>query len=157
MRSDLIVLPQPSIVNDRLYIKSKAEASSYIGESELSDSDGWVDTGDLVRVEQGRFFVIGRANGVINVGGDKIVPERVRHLLLEHPKVVDAHIYGKKNPFTGMLLVADVKLASGVAPKTLQNELKEFVRNHLPATHEPKLINILDDIGTNSTEKVTQR
>ena len=56
MRSDLVVLPEPSIVNDRLYIKSKAEASSYIGESELSDSDGWVDTGDLVRVEQGRFL-----------------------------------------------------------------------------------------------------
>ena len=91
------------------------------------------------------------------LGGDKIVPERVRHLLLEHPKVVDAHIYGKKNPFTGMLLVADVKLASGVAPKTIQNELKEFVRSHLPATHEPKFINIVDDIATNSTGKVTQR
>ncbi len=143
------------IVNDRLYINSKAAGSSYIGERELFDSDGWVDTGDLVRLEEGRFFVIGRANGVINVGGDKILPERVRHLLLEHPKVSDAHIYGKKNPFTGMLLVADVKLARGADPKTIPNELKEFVRHQLSATHEPKIINIVDDIATNSTGKVT--
>ena len=148
---------QVKIENKRLFVKSKSSAYAYIGKTKLNDVDGWIDTGDLVLVDGNRFFVIGRASGIVNVGGDKVVPEKVRQLLLQHPKVVDAHVYGKKNPFTGMLLAADVQLTAGSEPKNAQEELQVFIRSKLPKTHEPKIIHLVEDIKTNSTGKVEQR
>jgi|TARA_B110000858_G_C17798671_1_gene473936 acyl-CoA synthetase (AMP-forming)/AMP-acid ligase II len=145
------------IEDNHLYLKSTAAASSYIGQEKFQNSDGWINTGDLVTKNNDRFFVIGRANGVINIGGDKVFPEKVRHILLELKEVEDVFIYGKKNPFTGMLLVADIKISSDTDHKSAEQLIKNFIKESIPVTHQPKIIRIVNEIETNSTGKVGLR
>ena len=50
---------------------SRQRAGTIIGEA------GYVDTGDMVELTNGRFYFRGRKGGVINVGGLKVFPEEV--------------------------------------------------------------------------------
>jgi acyl-CoA synthetase (AMP-forming)/AMP-acid ligase II len=40
-----------------------------------------VDTGDMVELEDGRYYFRGRIGGVINVGGQKVYPEEVEAVI----------------------------------------------------------------------------
>jgi long-chain acyl-CoA synthetase len=58
--------------------------------------DGWLHTGDLGRLDaDGFLFVTGRKKDLINVGGYKVRPEEVEHVLLGHEAVQDAGVFGQ--------------------------------------------------------------
>lgn len=52
--------------------------------------DGFVSTGDLVEVSGDRVRFLGRASGMVDVGGVMVAPEQVEAVLRAHPDVVDA-------------------------------------------------------------------
>jgi O-succinylbenzoic acid--CoA ligase len=59
------------------------------------DSDGWLRTGDLGRIDdEGFLFVEGRADATIITGGENVGPEEVEVVLREHPAVQDAAVIG---------------------------------------------------------------
>ena len=52
------------------------------------DADGFVDTGDLARIDdEGFVWIEGRAGDLINRGGNKVFPDAVEEVLLLHPSV----------------------------------------------------------------------
>ena len=63
-----------------LRIRSQRTAARYLGAAPaaLAGGDGYVDTGDLVELQDGRYYFRGRKGGIINVGGLKGVPGRGR-------------------------------------------------------------------------------
>ena len=63
-----------------LHIRSSRTARGYIG-APLNGHDGFVDTGDLVKKRDDRYYFAGRREGVINVGGQKVYPEEVEAVL----------------------------------------------------------------------------
>ncbi|MDE1924225.1 MAG: AMP-binding protein, partial [Gammaproteobacteria bacterium] len=65
------------VVDGTLRVRSRRNAAGYLNSSEgvIRDADGFVDTGDLVELENGRCHFRGRRGGVINVGGLKVHPE----------------------------------------------------------------------------------
>ena len=129
----------------------------YIGERNLKDSDGWVDSGDMVETDGNRFYVVGRSSGIINIGGDKVNPEYIRQSLLSQPIVAEAHVYGRKNAITGTLLAADIQLKTHVDQEEGKNLVKEFIKSELQLKDQPRIINIVDVISTNLTGKISQR
>lgn len=145
------------IKNGRLYLRSLSTAKGYHDGTKFQEKDGWIDTGDLVKIEGDRFYVIGRANGTINVGGDKVNPSVVRDVLLKHPKVAEARVYGKKNPITGMLLAADVILEPGEEANEAKRVIYEFVNGHLQKKDCPRIIRIVEKIDIDATGKMGYR
>jgi len=145
------------IRKERLFLRSPSTAIGYGDDTALKDLQGWVDSGDLVKIDGHRFFVIGRANGAINIGGDKVNPNDVRQTLLEHPYVVEVRVYGKKNPITGMLLVADVQLASKIDEDTAKKSIMAFSKDRLQRKDRPRIIYIVDEILVDATGKIGQR
>jgi len=97
-----------------LRIRSARTAIRYLGiqAGTLADQDGFVDTGDLVELRAGRYYFVGRRDGVINVGGLKVHPEEVEAVLNRDPRVRMALVKARKNPITGAIVVADVVLNS---------------------------------------------
>src|SRR6202011_676146 len=87
-------------------------ASCYVGRDvpALLDTDGFVDTGDMVELSAERYHFIGRKGGIINVGGQKVHPEEVEAAINRHPAVWDSLVRSRKNPITGAIVVADVVL-----------------------------------------------
>ena len=142
------------IEDERLQVRAVTSASGYAGDRPLGDAQGWVDTGDLVRVEGDRFHIIGRESGVINVGGDKVVPDQVRAVLLENPIVREAVVYAKKSSFTGALVAADIALRD---PAMDAGEARAAIKKHaasrLSATQIPRILRFVSDIDVSSAGK----
>ena len=119
------------------------------------DGANWISTGDLVEQQGERFYFKGRADGVINVGGSKVNPEEIEAILLSHPSVADAHVFGKRNPIVGSLVSAEIMLSSGTGTdhELLKEELRQFSLERLAAHQIPRMIEFVTDIKMNSTGK----
>ncbi len=69
--------------------------------------DGWLDTGDLGRVEAGGFvYLTGRAKDLIIRGGHNIDPKVIEDALLAHPAVAAAAAVGRPDRHAGEIPVA---------------------------------------------------
>ena len=147
-------LSEISIRSGRLFLRKTSNASNYVDGKRFKDSQGWIDTGDLVKIEGDRFFIIGRQSGVINIGGDKVNPENVRQTLLEHPDVIQANVFGKKNPITGMLLSAKIQLKTNVDQELVKASVKVFIKENLQIKDQPRLLKFVDDIEVALTGKL---
>jgi fatty-acyl-CoA synthase len=76
--------------------------------------DGWLDTGDLARVDEDGFVhLTGRAKDLIIRGGHNIDPAPVEDVLLEHPAVTGAGVVGEPDEHAGEVPVAFVTLRPG--------------------------------------------
>jgi acyl-coenzyme A synthetase/AMP-(fatty) acid ligase len=97
----------------------------------------WYLTGDVGRVDEaGRFFLGGRADDIINCGGENIGPLELETVLLEHAAVCDVAVVGKPHPELGEVPKAFVVVGPQVeAGKELATELLQYVNN---AVHEHK-------------------
>jgi len=100
------------VVDGVLKVRSDRCALRFIGAGAppLVDSDGFVDTGDMVEPRGDRLYFLGRRSGVINVGGAKVHPEEVEAALNAHPAVRASRAFARKNPITGAVVFAEVML-----------------------------------------------
>ncbi|GAB3678896.1 o-succinylbenzoate--CoA ligase [Actinocorallia lasiicapitis] len=102
----------------------------------------WFVTGDLGELSEGVLRVRGRADDVINTGGEKVVAGEVAAVLGRHPAVRDVVVVGRDDPEWGQRVTA-VVVAS--APLTLE-EVRGFVREHLPACAAPRELELRDEL-----------
>jgi acyl-CoA synthetase (AMP-forming)/AMP-acid ligase II len=140
-----------NISNDSLRIRSNRAALRYMdGENGvLADEEGFVDTGDIVELREGRYYFLGRRNGVINVGGLKVYPEEVEAVINRHPAVRMSMVRSRKNPITGSLVSADIVLKDVLKDHFPQyasresdckHEILEICRRSLPPHKVPATI-----------------
>jgi len=145
------------VKNKHLYIKSPGTALSYLRSNKLFDKNGWIKTGDIIKIQGKRFFVTGRESGILNVGGDKVLPEEIRRVLLECNIVQDAVVYGKKNPFIGYLINADIQLKKNKEKHQAKRELKFYINKNLLKNQRPQIINFLSSVNTDNSGKARIR
>ncbi len=138
--------------DNTLMIKSNAAARSYVGDQAFLDDEGYVDTGDLVEVNNDRYLFQGRLSGVINVGGNKVVPEAVETTILALSFVSKVRVYAKKSPIMGSLVCADVELIRG--KDFNRQEIINFCKENLKSYQVPALVKLVDKIEVTSTGKV---
>nr|WP_245641818.1 AMP-binding protein [Nonomuraea candida] len=107
------------------------------GEPPAPLDGGWFVTSDLGELSGGRLRVLGRADDVINTGGEKVVAAAVTAVLGAHPEVADAAVIGVPDPEWGELVTAVVVPANPDTPPTLQ-QLRAFCRDRLPPHAAPR-------------------
>jgi o-succinylbenzoate---CoA ligase len=108
--------------------------------------DGWFVTSDLGGLgPDGRLLVRGRADDVINTGGEKVVAGEVEHALRGCPQVRDAVVVGTPDPDWGERVTALVVAERADDPPTLA-VLREHVRTLLPRYAAPRGLVIIDEI-----------
>ncbi len=146
------------ISNGRLHIRNVAMQPTYLGtETRFGADDGWIDTGDNIRQENGRCYFLGRASGVINVGGNKAHPEEIENILLQYPGVIATRVYGKSNPVTGYLVAAEVAMQPIPEDiKALQKALRQHAANHLDTYKVPAFITFTASITTSTAGKISR-
>ena len=138
-----------------LRIRSPRIARRYLGHmtKPLVDADGFVDTGDVVKLHGDRYHFAGRRDGVINVGGQKVHPEEVEAVINGHPDVRMSVVRTRRNPITGALVVADVVLKAATE-RTHQNDILAHCRKTLPAHKVPAIINFVPALAIAETGKL---
>jgi O-succinylbenzoic acid--CoA ligase len=103
-------------------------------------ADGWFATSDLGGVDaSGRLVLHGRADDVINSGGEKIVPGLVEQALLQCPSVRDAVVVGVPDPEWGERVTAVIVPADHSAPPEL-DDLRAAVVARLPRFAAPRAV-----------------
>jgi acyl-CoA synthetase (AMP-forming)/AMP-acid ligase II len=145
---------------NQLLIKKRASvAAIWDGENCLAMDAPYFDTGDLVELRGDRVFFLGRASGAINVGGNKVMPEVVESVLMQHPAVLAAKVYAKPSSVVGNLVSADVSLQpQPTAPdeQALRAELLDACRSQLAKWQVPATIKFVGDIALGANGKISR-
>lgn len=138
-----------------LLIRGQDFEQTYVGQQQaLTGPDGFIDTGDMVELRGNRVFFLGRANGSINVGGQKVMPEEVETVLRACPDVLDVRVYGKPSPILGAIVAAEVVARQGNDGEELKQQLKVLCQSRLEAFKRPAIIHIVDDIQLTGAGKM---
>ena len=142
------------IIDSKLFVKPLDSRATYIAEpdSEIVGENGWIDTGDLIIENNDRLLFGGRVSGQINVGGNKVSPERVEQELVKFEFVQDCRVYGKANPIMGNLVYCDLVLTRK-DEKLSESELKRELMKVLPDYMVPVGFNIVELIDVGLTGK----
>ncbi|WP_305862885.1 ANL family adenylate-forming protein [Helicobacter cholecystus] len=127
------------IVDNELWIKSKTQVLGYLNASMESFVDGYFKTGDLVesKIIKGEEYIriIGRAKELINVGGEKVLPQEVEGIITQIDGVLDCLVYGEKNAITGQSVSCEVvidenKINSGDIKKIIRSFCRGKIENY---------------------------
>jgi acyl-CoA synthetase (AMP-forming)/AMP-acid ligase II len=128
------------IEDGTLRIRSQRIAARYL-DRHLPQTDGFIDTGDLVEQIDDRYYFRGRKEGVINVGGLKVFPEEVEDVITRHPAVLSARVWPRTSPVVGAVPAADVVLRTDAIDdwKTIRADLQHtclqvLARHKVPVT-----------------------
>ena len=117
----------------------------------------WIRTTDLASIDSDGFVTLhGRADGAINRGGFKILPETVRRVLVSHPSVRDAAVVGIDDVRLGQVPFAAVESVPGL-PAPSEEELKTLVRQKLPVYNVPVSIRVVAELPRTPALKVSLR
>jgi long-chain acyl-CoA synthetase len=110
---------------------------------EATSPDGTMTTvGDIGHVDaEGYVYLTDRAAFMIISGGVNIYPQECENLLVTHPKVFDAAVFGVPNDELGEEVKAVVQLMPGHAPgEAMAAELIAFCRENLAHPKCPRTI-----------------
>jgi acyl-coenzyme A synthetase/AMP-(fatty) acid ligase len=137
----------------RLFVRPPNRATGYVGGAELDDRvdpDGYLDTGDIARIDADGFvWIEGRAGDVINRGGNKVFPADVEEVLRLVPGVTDAAVIGVPDDRLGEVPIAFVTGAH-VEPSVIA----DFCRDHLVPYKVPVAFHFVDALPRNEAGKV---
>ncbi|MDB5541868.1 MAG: fatty acid--CoA ligase [Devosia sp.] len=122
-----------------LWVKGPQIVKGYWNKPEATAEtfqEGWLRTGDLVKVDtEGFLFIVDRAKDMLIRGGENIYCVEVENALFDHPDVIDAAVVGIPHRTLGEEPAAVVHLRPTAA--TTEAELREYVRERLAAFKVP--------------------
>jgi acyl-CoA synthetase (AMP-forming)/AMP-acid ligase II len=98
--------------------------------------DGWLRTGDLGSMRDGRLFMASRRSDLILRGGENVYPAEVEAVLDEHPDVVECAVFGVDDADLGQAVAAVVVTASvGLTERALQTFAAEGLAYYKVPAH----------------------
>jgi long-chain acyl-CoA synthetase len=117
------------------------------------DRDGWLHTGDLMRRDgDGYYYMLGRIDDMINVGGENVYPKEVEDTLLLHPAVREVFVVPVPHAVKGEAPIAFVVPHEGRTAD--EEDLKRFFLSRGPAYAHPRRILFIEAVPLGSTGKV---
>jgi long-chain acyl-CoA synthetase len=128
--------------------------------SEARSPDGSMSTvGDVGYVDEDNFlYLTDRATFMIISGGVNIYPQECENLLITHPKIADAAVFGVPNPDLGEEVKAVVQPMPGIAPgPELADELIAFCSQSLSRQKVPRSIDFEAELPRLPTGKLYKR
>jgi long-chain acyl-CoA synthetase len=118
------------------------------------NSEGWFNTRDLARMENGYLFIVGRTKELIVRFGENVYPAEVEAVLNAHPAVVRSAVIGRSvgGAEGGEEVVAFVQLSSALP--TSETELAQHAAQHLAPYKRPSEILVVSSMPLTPTGKV---
>jgi acyl-CoA synthetase (AMP-forming)/AMP-acid ligase II len=137
------------VVMEGCWRSEAANAASFAG--------GWLRTGDIGRFDaRGRLHVLDRRHDMIINGGSNIYPREIEDVLIQHPSVKEAIVFGVPDAEWGENVVAAVVAREDYSDLDAET-LIAFCRDHLASFKKPKRIEFLAELPKNAYGKVLRR
>jgi long-chain acyl-CoA synthetase len=117
------------------------------------DAEGWFNTRDLARLEDGNLFIVGRTKDLIVHRGFNVYPAEVEAVLNAHPAVVQSAVVGRS-------VQGDEEVVAFVQPlpgsPLTQDELAEYASLHLAQYKRPSQIVLVPAMPVTPTGKIVK-
>ena len=128
-------------------------------ESRHPSHSTWSTLGDVGKLdEDGYLYLTDRKAFMIISGGVNIYPQECEDLLISHPKVFDAAVFGVPNQDLGEEVKAVVQpLESSMSKEDLAGELLEYLHENLSRQKVPRSIDFVTELPRLPTGKLYKR
>ena len=118
--------------------------------------NGWLHTGDIGMFDEGGYlFLLDRAKDMIISGGNNVYPREVEEVIVQHPAVATAVVFGIPHEYWGEAVHALIVLEPGA--RASAEELIEHCAKHLAGYKKPKNVEFVDSLPVSSVGKVMRR
>jgi len=120
---------------------------------------GWTTLGDIGRVDdEGYLYLTDRKSFMIISGGVNIYPQEIEDVLLCHPAVLDAAVFGVPNEDFGEEVKAVVQpVPSREGGQALRDDLMDLCRQRLSSIKCPRSIDFRESLPRSATGKLYKR
>jgi fatty-acyl-CoA synthase len=132
----------------------------YLNDSEKTaaarHSEGWMTVGDIGYVdEDGYLYLTDRRHHMIISGGVNIYPQEAENMLVTHPRVMDAAVFGVPDDEMGQSVKGVVQLVDPAeASDELAEELSAWLRDRLAHYKCPRSISFEAQLPRTDTGKL---
>jgi acyl-CoA synthetase (AMP-forming)/AMP-acid ligase II len=137
-------------------VRGASVTSGYDGDPKATKAafaGDWFKTGDLGFFDaDGYLFLVGRMREIINRGGEKVAPQEVDEVLLEHPAVAEAVTFAVPHATLGEDVASAVVLRSHcvATPK----DIRQFAIGRIADFKVPRQVLIVTELPKGPTGKV---
>jgi acyl-CoA synthetase (AMP-forming)/AMP-acid ligase II len=140
----------------RICVRGEQVSAEYAGLGSVLDDRGFFDTRDDGYLDdEGYLFISGRTDDTIIRGAENIAPAEIEDVLLRHPAVLDAVVFGVPDEEWGQRIEAAVvpRPGAGVDPA----ELRAFTRQALRSSKTPDRFHLVGTLPRTETGKLLRR
>jgi acetyl-CoA synthetase len=118
----------------------------------------WVH-GDWAAIDRdGMWYILGRSDDTIKVGGKRLGPAEVESILVEHPEIVEAAAIGVPDPMKGSVVVCFCVLVPGTeGSPALEQTMRMRVVEELGKPLSPRAFVFVPDLPKTRNAKVMRR
>lgn len=142
-----------------LVVRGHLLMKGYLNRPEATEEaivDGWFRTGDLgTKDDDGYLTIVDRKKDMIIRNGYNVYPREVEEILLTHPEVVSAAVYGIPHDVHGQEVAAAIVLDAGATVS--EKELIDFASAQLAAYKYPRVIRLLTELPLGPSGKILKR
>jgi acyl-CoA synthetase (AMP-forming)/AMP-acid ligase II len=140
----------------RICVRGEQVSAEYAGLGRAVDDRGFFDTKDDGYLDSdGYLFISGRTDDTIIRGAENIAPAEIEDVLLRHPAVLDAVVFGVPDQEWGQRIEAAVVIRPRMAVEA--GELRAFTRQALRSSKTPDRFWFLDVLPRTETGKLLRR
>jgi long-chain acyl-CoA synthetase len=126
-------------VNSELLVRTPSVMCGYWRDEATTakavDNDGWLHTGDLAEIRDGRIFILGRLKDVVVLTtGEKVYPATIEAEILKDSLFRQAVVVGERRPCLAAILILDRECWADLALRhkwSAHNPNMSVVRHHL--------------------------
>lgn len=150
--------PAPPGEIGEIHLRSKTAPARFYLEADVNNKPtfarGWVGMSDLGYLDpDGVLTLVDREADVIGIGGFKVFTIEVEDVLLEHPSVMEAAVFGVDDPILGQQVAAAVVLTD----KASSASLRAFAADHVAEYKVPSSIVAIEQLPRTFSGKVSKR
>ncbi|HET6793928.1 MAG TPA: AMP-binding protein, partial [Acidimicrobiales bacterium] len=142
-----------------LFVRSGSAFSTYYKDAEKYDRGrrgDYLSVGDVAyRDEEGFFYICDRKSDMIISGGMNIYPAEIEAVLVSHPAVADAAVFGIPSEEWGESVHAVIVLRPG--REVDDAELSAFARQHLAGYKLPRGFDRVEEVPRSPSGKILKR
>ena len=119
------------------------------------DSEGWLHTGDMARMdENGFFYIVDRKKDMILVSGFNVYPNEVEDVIAMMPGVLEVAAVGVPDEKSGEAVKVVIVRKD---PNLTAEQVKEHARAHLTGYKHPRIVEFRQELPKTSVGKILRR
>lgn len=144
------------IIDGELWLRSQTQVGGYLNAgNDRFTADGWFRTGDRAEAgENGTLRILGRLGEMINVGGEKLMPQEVEAVIQPIEGVAECRVFGESHALTGQAVAVDIVTTGTPDHETLRARIRTVCRAKLARHKVPTRVNFVSHVSGERMKKL---